>query len=128
MIEHDEPDAHYWNWSIHQLHWFDSGAWDQRLMSCNGHQAHVDADGKVRVVVAHTDPGVPNWLDTEGRPVGMAVYRYVGARHEAGADRARRPARRGRAPRCPPTTRSSTPTRAARQLADRSRAAQRRWS
>ena len=30
VIEHDVPDAHYWNWSIHQLHWFDSGAWDQR--------------------------------------------------------------------------------------------------
>ncbi len=80
MIEHELPDAHYWNWSIHNLFWFDSGAWDQRLMSCNGHQAHVDDDGKVRLVIAHTDPGVPNWLDTEGRPMGMAVYRYVGAR------------------------------------------------
>ena len=30
VIEHDAPDAHYWNWSIHHLHWFDSGAWDQR--------------------------------------------------------------------------------------------------
>ena len=56
MIEHDVPDAHYWNWSIHQLHWFDSGAWDERLMSCNGHQAHVDADGKVRLVVAAHRP------------------------------------------------------------------------
>ena len=80
LIEHDAPDAHYWNWSVHQLHWFDSGAWDERLMSCNGHQAHVDADGRVRIVVAPTDPGAPNWLDTQGKPVGMCVYRYVGAR------------------------------------------------
>ena len=80
VIEHELPDAHYWNWSIHNLFWFDSGAWDQRLMSCNGHQAHVDDDGWVRLVIAHTDPGVPNWLDTEARPIGMAVYRYVGAR------------------------------------------------
>ena len=56
-------------------------------MSCNGHQAHVDADGKVRLVVAHTDPGVPNWLDTEGQPIGMAVYRYVGARTKPVPDR-----------------------------------------
>ncbi len=56
VIEHDVPDAHYWNWTIHQLHWFDSGAWDQRLMSCNGHQAHVDADGRVRLVVAAHRP------------------------------------------------------------------------
>ena len=80
VIEHDEPDAHYWNWSVHHLHWFDSGAWHERSTSTNGCQAHVDADGRVRVVVAATDPGVPNWLDTEGRPLGMAVYRYVGAR------------------------------------------------
>jgi hypothetical protein len=80
LIEHDEPDAHYWNWSVHQLHWFDSGAWHERPMSCNGAQAHVDTDGKVRLVVAHHDPGVPNWLDTEEQALGMAVYRYVGAR------------------------------------------------
>lgn len=80
LIEHDEPDAHYWNWSVHHLHWFDSGAWHERSTSTNGHEAHVDGDGRVRVVVAATDPGAPNWLDTEGRPMGMAVYRYIGAR------------------------------------------------
>jgi len=31
--------------------------------SLNGHMAATDADGKVRVVVAGTDPGVRNWLD-----------------------------------------------------------------
>jgi hypothetical protein len=79
VIEHDVPDAHYWNWSMHHLHWFDSGTFDLRPTSINGRQAHVDEDGRVRVVVASTDPGVPNWLDTEGQPMGMAVYRYVGA-------------------------------------------------
>lgn len=80
LIEHDEPDAHYWNWSIHHLHWFDSGAFHERPTSLNGAQAHVDADGVVRVVVSATDPGTPNWLDPESQALGMAVYRYVGAR------------------------------------------------
>ncbi|MBL8775513.1 MAG: hypothetical protein JNK12_06275 [Acidimicrobiales bacterium] len=80
LIEHDEPDAHYWNWSIHHLHWFDSGAFHERPTSLNGAQAHVDADGVVRVVVSAADPGTPNWLDPEGQAMGMAVYRYVGAR------------------------------------------------
>ena len=80
VLEHDEPDAHYWNWSVHHLHRFDSGAWHHRPMSCNGHQAHVDADGRVRLVVAARRPGVPNWLDTQGEPLGLVVYRYVGAR------------------------------------------------
>jgi hypothetical protein len=127
LIEHDAPDARYWNWSVHQLHWFDSGAWDERLMSCNGHQAHVDADGRVRIVVAHTDPGAPNWLDTQGKPVGMCVYRYVGARTK--------PVPIARV--VPLTALGSelpdghpVVTAAARraQLAARSRAAQRRWS
>lgn len=126
LIEHEAPEARYWNWSIHNLYWFDSGAWDQRLMSCNGHQAHVDDDGIVRLVVAHTDPGVPNWLDTENRPVGMAVYRYVGARTKP------QPAARvvslddlcAALPDGHPVV---DPQARRRQLADRSLAAQRRW-
>lgn len=127
LIEHDDPDARYWNWSLHQLHWFDSGPWDQRLMSCNGHQANVDADGRVRIVVAPADPGTPNWLDTDGKPIGMCVYRYVGARTKpvptarvlAASDlRAALPANH---PVVGPDARRV-------ELAARSRAAQRRWS
>jgi hypothetical protein len=127
LIEHDAPDAHYWNWSVHQLHWFDSGAWDERLMSCNGHQAHVDADGRVRVVVAHRDPGAPNWLDTEGKPIGMCVYRYVGARTKPVPTALVVPldALRGALPADHPVV-AADERRA--QLAARSRAAQRRWS
>lgn len=126
VIEHDEPDAHYWNWSVHHLHWFDSGAWHQRSTSTNGHQAHVDEDGRVRVVVSAADPGVPNWLDTEGRPLGMVVYRYVGARtkpHPAATVVAASDLR-SVLPGDHPTT---TPEQRRDQLAVRSRAAQRRW-
>ncbi len=127
VIEHDEPAAHYWNWSIHQLHWFDSGAWDQRLMSCNGSEAHVDGDGKVRVVIAHTDPGVPNWLDTEGQPIGMAVYRYVGADTKPVPTARVMPLTdlRGAVPDDHPTVAAHARRE---QLARRNRAAQRRWS
>jgi hypothetical protein len=127
VIEHDVPVAHYWNWSIHQLHWFDSGAWDERLMSCNGHQAHVDDDGRVRIVIAHADPGVPNGLDTEVRPMGMAVYRYVGAETKPvpTATRVSMGEVRGLLPATHPVV---DPAARRRQLAARSRAAQRRWS
>ncbi len=127
VIEHDEPDARYWNWSIHQLHWFDSGAWDQRLMSCNGRQAHIDQDGKVRLVVAHTDPGVPNWLDTEGQPIGMAVYRYVGARSKP-VPNARVTSFDDLRADLPATHPTVEPAERRRGLAARSLAAQRRWS
>ena len=29
------------------------------------------------MVLAHRDPGVPNWLDTEGRPFGMVYWRFL---------------------------------------------------
>ena len=35
-----------------------------------------NADGSFRVVIAHRDPGVPNWLDTEGRPFGLVFWRF----------------------------------------------------
>ena len=127
LIEHDEPDAHYWNWSIHNLFWFDSGAWDELSMSCNGHQAHVDTDGRFRLVVAAEDPGVPNWLDTEGRPMGLAVYRYVWAASKPvpTATLLRRDDLRDALPAEHPSIDAAT-RRAL--LAERSRAAQRRWS
>ena len=33
----------------------------------------------MRVVLAHEDPGVPNWIDTEARPRGLLVFRLIGA-------------------------------------------------
>ena len=48
-----------------------------RVTSLNHHQLHVDDDGKVRIVLSETDPGVPNWLDTSGLRTGLVTYRYV---------------------------------------------------
>ena len=34
-------------------------------------------DASYRIVLAHRDPGVPNWLDTEGRPFGTIFWRFL---------------------------------------------------
>ena len=39
--------------------------------------ASVDADGVIRLVIAHEDPGVPNWLDTTGQPEGFMAPRWA---------------------------------------------------
>jgi hypothetical protein len=39
------------------------------------HQVSIDADGGVRVILAHRDPGYHNWLDVAGREEGMIVLR-----------------------------------------------------
>jgi hypothetical protein len=47
-----------------------------RQVSRNRAQTTLEADGSFRMVIAHEDPGVPNWLDTEGRPFGMVFWRF----------------------------------------------------
>jgi hypothetical protein len=81
LLDVERPDADYWNFATHTLTWLESGDFDQRQTSLNGEQAHVDQDGRVRVVLAHRDPGVPNWIDVEGRRTGMLIYRWVWARN-----------------------------------------------
>ena len=51
--------------------------WATRQTGLNHTQARVDDDGRVRIVVAHRDPGIQNWLDTSGHPEGMFQYRYI---------------------------------------------------
>jgi len=47
-----------------------------RRVSLNRAQTRLEPDGSFRMVIAHRDPGVPNWLDTEGRPFGLVFWRY----------------------------------------------------
>ena len=76
----DRPDADYWGFTLHHRYRLDSGDFANRQTSVNMSQAFVDEDGRVRLVVAAGDPGVPNWIDTEGLPEGMLVYRSIGTR------------------------------------------------
>lgn len=36
----------------------------------------LEPDGSFRIVIAHEDPGSPNWIDAEGRPFGMVFWRF----------------------------------------------------
>jgi hypothetical protein len=48
-----------------------------RQVTLNRRQTRLEADGSFRIVVAHEDPGVPNWLETEGRSFGLVFFRYM---------------------------------------------------
>jgi hypothetical protein len=48
-----------------------------RRISLNRKQIKLEADGSYRIVVAHRDPGLPNWLSTEGRPNGTVYWRFL---------------------------------------------------
>ncbi|MDX2443339.1 MAG: hypothetical protein QNK30_06020, partial [Bacteroidales bacterium] len=42
----------------------------------NKGNAEYNSDGSVKVVVAHTDPGLPNWIDTCGHEEGTMCWRW----------------------------------------------------
>jgi len=76
LVDTDVPDARYWNLQLATLSWFEQVDPVHRISSINQRQAHIGSDGRVRLVVAHQDPGVPNWLDTGGRAEGLLTYRW----------------------------------------------------
>jgi hypothetical protein len=78
LVEAGPPPSPYWDIQLYSLGWFESFDFANRSTSLNHTQARMSADGRFRVVVAHTDPGVRNWLDTEGRPEGMLTHRWIG--------------------------------------------------
>ena len=47
-----------------------------RPASLNRAQTTLEPDGSFRIVLAHEDPGVPNWIDTEGKGFGMVFWRF----------------------------------------------------
>jgi hypothetical protein len=79
VVEMSAPDARYWQIQLCDV-WFRTLDYATRQTSLNHHQARLDPDGRLRCVIAHRDPGVPNWLDTAGYAEGMIQYRFVWSR------------------------------------------------
>ncbi len=59
-----------------------------RSVSLNRKQTELEPDGTFRLVIAHRDPGVANWLDTEGRPFGIVFWRFMLAEGDVETPRA----------------------------------------
>ena len=71
-------DAHPGFWMMTMMGVFmDSMDFLHRPVSYTPARASVDSDGKIRLIIAHTDPGVANWLDTQGFPEGNLTYRNL---------------------------------------------------
>jgi hypothetical protein len=75
LIELAAPDAVHWSFQLGN-YWGEFLDFANFTSSINGHQAVPSSDGLYRIVIARTDPGVPNWLDTAGHREGMIFYRY----------------------------------------------------
>lgn len=48
-----------------------------RPVSFTPSRTKVDRDGRIRLILAHSDPGYHNWLDTQGFGRGNLTYRHM---------------------------------------------------
>jgi hypothetical protein len=80
LVEVRPARARYWSLDLANP-WRESLDYAHHLTSLNGDQAVLDDDGCFRAVLAHQDPGIPNWLDTMGHQSGAMIFRWVVSDH-----------------------------------------------
>jgi len=74
---HDPPTEFlYWGLTTSTA-WMESLDYRYTTTNLNNKTAQRSADGDWRLVISPTDPGVPNWLDTQGRREGYMIVRWV---------------------------------------------------
>lgn len=78
LVEFAPPRCHYWGVALANWYW-ECVEYATHQSSLNSAQAALDADGCFRGVIAHEDPGVPNWLDPGGHSRGSLTARFVRA-------------------------------------------------
>ncbi len=78
VIETMPPKCRMWNFQLNN-HWMESLDYRHLRIHINQHSAVLDPDGPVRIVVAHEDPGLPNWVQTGGHGFGTMCFRWIHA-------------------------------------------------
>lgn len=73
------PECRLWNLQVNN-YWMESLDYRYHRIHLNQHSAATAADGSVTMVLAHRDPGHPNWLETAGHDNGTLCLRWVDAR------------------------------------------------
>ncbi|MEQ9422864.1 MAG: DUF1214 domain-containing protein [Cyclobacteriaceae bacterium] len=78
VITAKPPKCEYWNFQLNN-YWMESLDYRQYRIHINAHTAKYEDDGSVKVIVAHEDPGHPNWIQTVGHMEGTMCWRWVKA-------------------------------------------------
>ena len=73
------PDTRYWNIAL-ESRWHEIADYLHRPTSLTLDEVQYSEDGSVEFVVAHQDPGHPNWLDTSGHNFGFITLRWLDAK------------------------------------------------
>ncbi len=78
LIEATPPVCDSWNFQLDN-HWLESLDYRYFTIHVNKHTAIYESDGSVRIIVAHEDPGLPNWINTVGHDCGGMSFRWIRA-------------------------------------------------
>ena len=78
VIEATPPPCEYWNFQLNN-YWMESLDYRYHRIAVNHYGARYRPDGSVRIVVAHTNPGADNWIDTAGHRRGTMCWRWIRA-------------------------------------------------
>jgi hypothetical protein len=76
VVEFDEPECQHWNFQL-------CNHWMENLANYATGEGYVDRENAVRdgrrvtIVVAHEDPGVPNWIRPLSHDHGVMGCRFV---------------------------------------------------
>jgi hypothetical protein len=76
VVEATPPPCDHWNFQLNN-HWMESLDYRYHRIHVNSHTAAVEDDGSIRIIVAHEDPGHPNWIETVGHDRGTMCFRWV---------------------------------------------------
>jgi hypothetical protein len=76
VVEATPPKCHYWNFQLANV-WAESLDSRFQRVHLNSSQAAYRGDGSFELVVAHRDPGHPNWISTAGHEHGTMGLRWV---------------------------------------------------
>jgi len=75
VIEVIPPACDAWNFQLNN-HWMESLDYRYHNICINKQNASYEPDGKVRVLVSHQDPGLPNWIETADHSEGTMCWRW----------------------------------------------------
>ena len=75
LIEVKPPECDSWNFQLNN-YWMESLDYRYFNICISKGNAVFNADGSVRLIVSHEDPGVPNWIETCGHDEGTMCWRW----------------------------------------------------
>jgi hypothetical protein len=85
LIEGKDVPCRYWSAQV-LTKFLESGDYRHHRVAINNRQVEVDDDGAFRIYASETDPGVRNWMSTQGYRRGQIVLRTLLAEEDMNAE------------------------------------------